>query len=92
MIQLKPSDCEVSSMIFSGSDLMVRVFNAEGNKSLHKLYFNYKSKSVNLVSLNGEIVKSVPVKKDAAGRTFIGISMPRFGFRTVLFKLVSADF
>ncbi len=55
---------DVSSMIYSGGDLLVRLFNAAGNRSLRRIYFRYKADSVRMVALNGDTIKSLTVKQD----------------------------
>jgi alpha-mannosidase len=72
-------------MVFAGPDLQVRLFNAEGDSSPRRIYFAGKANSVRLVDLNGNPLSSLEVKKDVSGRSFVELSMPRFGIRTIQF-------
>lgn len=77
---------EVSSITVSGHDLLLRLFNAEGNDSLQHLYPGFPVKAVNLVALDGHVIKQFAVISDFNDKTSIIITAPRFGIRTIQFK------
>ena len=85
VIQLDQSHWEISSMTFSGPDLCVRLFNAEGDDDVHRLYFTCKVNSVMLVNLSGQPIQRLPVEREPSGRSYTRLSMPRFGIRTLRF-------
>ena len=72
---------EVSSIHVVGHDLLVRVFNAEGKDDVQKIYSGFPVKGVNLVALDGHVLKQLDVIKNT-----ITITAPRFGIRTIQFK------
>jgi alpha-mannosidase len=85
VISMDKPGWEISSMFFSNSDLLVRLFNAEGDGSPCRIYFACKADSVRLVALNGNLIRLLKVKRDVSGRSFVELSMPRFGIRTIQF-------
>jgi alpha-mannosidase len=80
---------EVSSMIFSGRNLSVRLFNAEGDGSARRIYVGFTAGSARLVALNGRVIQSLALMKDPFGKSYVMLSMPRFGIRTIQFIHVS---
>ncbi|MDP4130740.1 MAG: glycoside hydrolase family 38 C-terminal domain-containing protein [Bacteroidota bacterium] len=86
MIRMEGANSEVSSMIFSGSDLLVRLFHAAGNENRQRIYFGFGADAVNLITLNGDMIRSLKIQRDALGKTFVEITMPPFGIRTLQFK------
>lgn len=75
------SGWEISSITFEGKDLLVRIFNAEGNDTVQKLYFGIKTDKIELIELNGEVRKVIPYIR----KGMIDLSIPRFGIRTLRF-------
>jgi len=73
---------EISSMVFDGDDLLVRLFNAEGDALPKTISFDAKIGKAELVELNGEKRSDVKII-EAGGRSLINLTIPRFGFRTI---------
>ncbi|MEO6961841.1 MAG: glycoside hydrolase family 38 C-terminal domain-containing protein [Puia sp.] len=86
MIRVEGTSSEVSSMIFSGSDLLVRLFHAAANANIQRIYFGFAADAVNLIALNGDLIRSLEIKRDASGKTFVETVMPPFGISTLRFK------
>lgn len=80
---------EASSVVGSGKDLLVRLFNAEGDGAARRVYIGFATDSVHMVALNGRTMRSLALQKDAGGRSYVVLAMPRFGFRTLQFINVS---
>jgi alpha-mannosidase len=76
---------EISAAYFKGSDLIVRVFNAEGVAGVHKISFKCKAAKVQLVELDGRVIEDLPVHRDESGENSIELTLPKFGIRTVKF-------
>ncbi|MDB5088123.1 MAG: alpha-mannosidase [Mucilaginibacter sp.] len=81
-IEIDKPGIEISSMVFNGDNLLVRVFNAEGNDSPKTVSFDAKVDKAELVELDGRKKADVKII-DAGGRSAINLTIPRFGFRTV---------
>ena len=76
---------QVTTMLVDGDDLLVRLFNADGNGKTQKLTLGGRVDAASLVELNGEVKDSLTMQQDK-GSTEINIAMPRFGIRTVRLK------
>ena len=86
LLHLANPGWEVSSVTVSGTDLLVRLFNAEGKDSLQRIYPGFPVKTAYEVALDGHIIQSLDIKKDARGEMYIPTTAPRFGIRTIKFK------
>ncbi|HCN82848.1 MAG TPA: glycosyl hydrolase, partial [Sphingobacteriaceae bacterium] len=90
MISLAGTGLEVSSVTVSGKDLLVRLFNAEGDIQPKKLMLDAIAEKAEVVELNGTPVKTLTMSKGTVSPTTVSISMPRFGLRTIKFSAVRA--
>ncbi|HZK64278.1 MAG TPA: glycoside hydrolase family 38 C-terminal domain-containing protein, partial [Puia sp.] len=90
MIRMEGTNSEVSSMVFSGSDLLVRIFHAAGNENTQRIYFGFAADAVNLISLNGDLIRSLEIQRDTSGKAFVEIAIPPFGIRTLQFRQAAA--
>ena len=86
LLHLANPGWEASSVIASGTDLLVRLFNAEGKDSLQRIYPGFPVKAAELVALDGHIIQPLEIKQDGGGKMYIPITAPRFGIRTIKFK------
>ncbi|UII19547.1 glycoside hydrolase family 38 C-terminal domain-containing protein [Fulvivirga ligni] len=66
-------------------DLLVRVFNAEGNEEPQNITLNGDFDEIKLVALNGEVLETLPIK-DVKGQKTVSLSIPHFGIRTLKIK------
>lgn len=87
LIHISGAGYELSSVEFDDKHMEVRIFNASGDKTLHKITFDCTADSVSMIELSGEEIKNLKVTKENAHTISVGLSMPRFGFRTL--KLVN---
>jgi len=86
LLYLSNSGWEASAITVSGTDLLVRLFNAEGKDSMQRIYPGFPVKAAELVALDGHIIQRLDIKQDARGKMYIPITAPRFGIRTIKFK------
>jgi alpha-mannosidase len=78
---------ELSSITCEGKNILARIFNAAGTGQNQKIYFpRLKSSTVTLVELDGRVIKKMDILKDKDGKSFLNLSMPRFGIRTLSFS------
>ncbi len=85
------NDWEVPSVIRKGNELQVRFFNAQGSNAPQKVYPGFAFTSVRLVDFNGKTIQTLTSKKDAKGKIFIELGMPRFGIRTLQFSMTNSE-
>ena len=74
---------EITSMVFEGDDLLVRLFNAEGDSTPQKVTFDASVTTAELVELNGKKKQVLKVMPVPGGKTAVSLTIPRFGFRTI---------
>ena len=86
LLHLANPGWEVSSVTVSGTDLLVRLFNAEGKDSLQHIYPGFPVKTAYEVALDGHIIQPLGIKQDGGGKMYIPITASRFGIRTIKFK------
>ncbi|HEV2478541.1 MAG TPA: glycoside hydrolase family 38 C-terminal domain-containing protein [Puia sp.] len=77
---------EVSSMTISGQNLLVRLFNAEGEDSIQHIRPDFRVKTANLVALDGHIIQRLDFHDGSFDTKYVEITAPRFGIRTIQFK------
>lgn len=88
LINLSGSGLEVSSVTMDGKDLLVRLFNAEGDAQPKKLSLDAVADKAEIVALNGDVVQKLTMNKGVTAATNVSIAMPRFGIRTIRFSNV----
>jgi len=84
-IETGKSGYEISAVKKEGDNILVRLFNAEGNASSNKIAFGFPVSGVDEVDLNGNVISTQIVEKDS-GKSHIFVSMPRFGIKTFIVK------
>jgi alpha-mannosidase len=77
---------QVTTMRISGKDLQVRLYNAEGDNEIHRLYTGFAYEGVQVIALDGRVLQTLTPAK---GHAFVTLAMPRFGIRTLQFIHVS---
>ncbi|MGN6180795.1 MAG: glycoside hydrolase family 38 C-terminal domain-containing protein [Mucilaginibacter sp.] len=83
LVDVKGSGYDITSLNANGNDLVIRVFNAEGNAAPRQIVFDGTASKAELLELDGRKRGDTQLKKDASGKTVLTLSMPRFGIRTV---------
>lgn len=78
----------LSSVYEENGDLLVRIFNAEGDAGEGVINFIFDLVNVELVELNGEQRQKLQVEKNE-GNHSVRLAMPQFGFRTL--RLMGTD-
>jgi alpha-mannosidase len=88
LINIVGAGLEISSVTVDGKDLLVRLFNAEGDNQPKKIMLDAVADKAEIVALNGDVVQNLTMTKDV-GRTTVSVAMPRFGIRTIRFVNVA---
>ncbi len=84
-INIEHTGYEISAAHILGDDILLRLFNAEGDDSPEKISFNFPIFQVEELNLNGKIINKQAIKTTASG-TEMQVSMPRFGLKTYLIR------
>ncbi|WP_183305469.1 glycoside hydrolase family 38 C-terminal domain-containing protein [Dysgonomonas hofstadii] len=77
---------EVTAFKTENDNILIRLFNAEGDDSLKNLTFGFPVSSIEEVDLNGNTITKKTIKKNS-----ISLSMPRFGIKTLLIKKLTKN-
>ncbi|MBC7399435.1 MAG: hypothetical protein H7289_05775 [Mucilaginibacter sp.] len=85
LISVAGKGLEVSSVTVDGNDLLVRLFNAEGDNQPKKITLDALADKAEIVALNGDVVQALTMGKGAPATTNVNVAMPRFGIRTLKF-------
>lgn len=83
LLDIEGSGWQVSALTMEGSDLLVRLFNAEGDSTAKKISVDLNIKDAHLVELNGDKGTDLKITGGRDSRSTIELAMPRFGFRTI---------
>lgn len=70
----------LSSMCIDKSDIIVRLFNAQGDHRSHRVTLDIRARAVAEIKLDGTIEQHLPLDKD--GKSF-SLNIPPMGFRTI---------
>jgi alpha-mannosidase len=85
LIDVTGTGLEVPAVRFIGNDLIVRIFNAEGNAATKEIIYNGKARKVQLVELNGKVARDLKMQEHKTGGNIVTVTLPRFGIRTIRF-------
>ena len=77
--------CDFNVPIKDGK-IILRLFNAEGDRKQHNITFDMPLSSIEEVDLNGRVIDRKTIKT-RTGKSEISISMPRFGLKTFALNL-----
>ena len=84
LIDMENTGYELTAAKMDGNDIIVRLFNAEGDKTPQKVTFNFPFSSIDEVDLNGDVI--VGNIAGTSANNSISVSMPRFGIKTYKIK------
>ncbi|NTS42588.1 hypothetical protein HRG84_16930 [Flavisolibacter sp. BT320] len=85
LLDVSGTGLQVTTMMMDGPDLLLRLFNAEGDDKIKMIVVGGKAASADLIELNGA-VKSRVKQQHKGPATILQLSMPRFGIRTIRLK------
>jgi alpha-mannosidase len=77
-VSLNKTGYEITATEIKNGEVYLRIFNAEGDDKPVAVSLGFSPKKVEMVQLNGEVIKEVAVKKDV-----VEVAMPRFGLVTL---------
>ncbi len=89
LIDVTGTGLQVTTLLMDGKDLLVRLFNAEGNGISKKITVGGKADTAELIELNGAFKEKLKLEMKSAGSE-ISVALPRFGLRTLRLKNFTA--
>ena len=83
LVSVSGTGVEVPTLMAEADDLLVRLFNAEGDSGPRAVSLAVKPARVELVELDGRTIEQLPITPAGNGRYEVRLAMPRFGIRTL---------
>ena len=74
---------EVKAAFVENGDVLVRLFNAEGDATPRRIAVDGRVRRVQMVELDGRLAKELPLQRDAAGEAAVTVTMNRLAVRTL---------
>ena len=74
---------EIPTLRRSGDALLVRLFNVSDSDRPRMLHYDGPAAKVELVQLDGRVVRELATRKDPSGRTVFELALPRLGLGTL---------
>ncbi len=74
---------EVPTMRLENGKVSIRLFNPSAQAAQRRLAYDGPASKVELVQLNGKVLREIPAKKDPAGRASFEVTLPHFGVGTL---------
>ena len=85
-IDIQNTGYEISSVqIRENKQILLRLFNAQGDDATHKVLLRFPTSKVHEVDLNEKYIKTITTGRNVSG-TELSVSIPRFGIRTFLIE------
>lgn len=78
-VEVQKSGYEVSAFKVENKNILIRLFNGEGDSSIQRITFGFPASDIHEIDLNGNVIQKMTVEKNS-----ISISIPRFGIKTFL--------
>jgi alpha-mannosidase len=88
LLDASDSGFEVTTAFAEGGDLLIRLFNAEGDAAPQTLTIDGRIRRIKRIELDGRIVEELPVERGNNGTSRVTIAMPRFAVRTLRCDLI----
>ncbi len=90
LVSVSGQGVELPAVMFQGRSMMVRLFNAEGDAAERTVSLDVKPLRVELVELDGRVIRALDVQQTSGGRFAVNLAIPRFGIRTLRCELEGA--
>jgi alpha-mannosidase len=83
LVRVSGGGIEVPTVLIDGHDMLIRLFNAEGDDAERTISLKFKPSRVDVVALDGRRLRQLDVRQSADGRHEVKLALPRFGLRTL---------
>ena len=85
LVNVSGTGWQVTTLLIDGDDLLIRLFNSEGDDQPKKITIGGQADEAMIVELNGEEKEKLRTQKGKEN-TIVTTAMPRFGIRTIRLK------
>jgi alpha-mannosidase len=90
LVTVSGNGVEIPTLLMQGRNLLVRLFNGEGDDAERTVSLDVRPQRVDLVELDGRVVRPLEVRRASSGRYEVKVALPRFGIRTLRCELPPA--
>ena len=88
LVTVSGTGIEVPTVLMQERNMLVRLFNAEGDGAERTITLGVNVSRVQVMELDGRITRTLNVRRNAAGASEVSMAIPRFGIRTLRCELV----
>ncbi|MVM35041.1 hypothetical protein GO755_33755 [Spirosoma sp. HMF4905] len=85
LVDVTGTGLQVTTVLADGTDLLVRLFNAEGDSNRKKVTIGGHATAAELIELNGNVKETLTLQQNQSTSALM-VGMPRFGLRTIRLK------
>jgi alpha-mannosidase len=89
LVTVSGTGIEISALLMQERNMLVRLFNGEGDDSERTVSLHVRPSKVQLVELDGRPIQQLDVRRGSGGRYEVRLALPRFGIRTLRCELAS---
>ncbi len=90
LLSVSGGGVEIPTLLLQGRNLLVRLFNGEGDAAERTVSLGVRPLRVDLVELDGRLVRQLEVRRGSSGRYEVRLALPRFAIRTLRCELAPA--
>jgi alpha-mannosidase len=83
LLDATDSGIDVTTALVDGGDVLVRLFNAEGDAAPARLALDRRVRRVQRLELDGRVVEELPVERAADGKSWVTVQMGRLAVHTL---------
>ncbi len=87
LVRIGSEGVYLTALISSGSDILLRFFNAESTHEEHELTLGLQPRSLQLVELDGRVIHSIRPSLLQGGSSKVQLRIPQFALRTLKLSL-----
>lgn len=85
LLDVSGTGLQVTTVLVEGNDLLIRLFNAEGDGKAKKIKIGGMASGAEMIELNDAVREKLNLQKEK-GNSILQVAMPRFGLRTIRLK------
>ncbi len=83
LLTIEGGGWEVLTMRVANGKVMLRLFNASGDASPRTIKYTGPASKMELLQLNGKLIRALPFRKEPAGAAVAELALPTFGIATL---------
>ena len=83
LLSVEGANWETPTLRVNAGKVLIRLFNPSSDGKAKTVHYGARASNVELVQLNGEVLKRIPVRQDAAGGVMFDLALPPMGLSTL---------